>query len=278
MRISAPRVKSVKRKDNKHGRTYTIVLTDPDETIVRPSVTTRLNAIHSEPLVGWRIRREASIHKEAALRLAALGLDGLGFGMAYDGMVKEIRARLDTDSPAKIGDNVHAMIEAWSTSQPLPVADTEDAMIAFNKFEHWAKVNEYEPWGAELPLWNGVAAGTMDGIGTVKATADRLAGLYTLDYKTGSIHPEYDLQIGKYSAMVLEMFKRGLLVLEPGSPLQPLMGGIILKLPKTTVADPVERVRTRVEMELDARRFNAVTEIDEWVRTHGTGPLEVAVY
>jgi hypothetical protein len=272
MQIRMPRLKKVETAQNRYGRTYKITLINPDQVIERRSVTTRLSSVPSENLIQWRIKHEAAIHKEAAMRLVEAGHAVDGFAMSYDAMVQQIKKSREEYSPTAIGDCVHRLIEAHCTRGTAPLPINGAAQYAWESWLRWADDVGFQSWGCELPVWNGVAAGTLDNIGMVGGK------LYVIDWKTsGRIYPEYDLQIGKYGNMLLEMFRNGDLVID-GEELTELAGGLILRLPKVPGGQVESRYRTRVEMDQDARRFDSVADIDEWVRSHGRGPLEVAVY
>lgn len=262
------------RHDNKWGRTYTISVGD-DPPFERVSTTTRLEALHSENLVRWRIRREQEIIKAAAHMSAGNAVDPTTFLLAFEENIKRERARREHENvAASVGEEVHEMINAVcrqmmgeDVSVPSPLS--EEADIAFHAWKDWAKQVRLMPLATELPIWTDRSAGTIDFVGEAQGH------VVVADWKTGStLYPEYDLQIAEYFSGYASMRLNGMLVDAPGADF-----GLILHLPKTADKKPIARFRSVDDMTTDLTVYSAVCVADDWLRHNALKKsLAVGVY
>lgn len=267
MKIEHVELKKCRVNDTRHGRYYDLTLST-GEVLRRLSTTTRLNAMHNENLVRWRTDQVARIHTVAAHKAYRVGGDLATILIAYEQMLADEKARLKDESGANTGELIHRHIEALCKGDET-VPETEEVDIAVRAWSKWAKSVKLKPLANELTVWSALSAGTIDFIGEVDGL------LYMLDWKTGKRYPEYDLQLAEYWRAYHNLAERGML--GPDAPV--LEGCAIVQIPKTSPGEVLVHERSMEDLYNDGHIFDAVCEVDDWIREHALAkPLAVASY
>lgn len=282
-RLVAEGIKRVKRNDTRHGRKYAIVWTDRDgveheESLL--STTTRLEALHNEHLVSWRIRFAEETAKTAAMLAFQDGMDKTSFLLAFESAYAAEKKRRKVSTPANIGTDIHNAIEATclammrGESIERPPCTSEEVANGWDNWWRWAQAVRLKPWAVELPIFNPKCAGTLDFIGEVEEH------VVIADWKTGKrLYPEYDLQIADYARSFRYMSAQGLLRFDGDIEIPEIDGAAIVHVPKTEGEIVRPRVRQPADLDADLFVFDSICNADSWAREHALKqPLAVSAF
>ncbi len=214
------------------------------------SVTTVLDAINKPALVEWASRSARDATRQVAVeayRLAhpvpagpgrqqCLGLDPSSFVALVEKLQGRRPAHLAASEQAtSIGSLVHARIEAelrWELGQSVPLPEVpRETVVDGRAVAHpaWSAYRAYRAWRAAhdvrvVSVEQKVYSDRYEYAGTADLVA-YVDGVLTVgDFKTSkAVYGEYRLQVAAYRQAVLEM--------EPD--VQPPVGGLVLRFPKT---------------------------------------------
>ena len=161
-------------------------------------VTSVLNVVNKPALPKW----SAKVTREGIERVMITHPYN---GEDYEGWVEAVISQggydQDTirDTASAFGDQMHGAIEAWNKDLVTP----QEPLLrsSLSEYLRWRGTIEGEFLASEEPVWSN----TFKYAGTVDEVLRLPDGTYGItDFKTGRLYPEHIMQVGAYSAAILE--------------------------------------------------------------------------
>lgn len=236
--------------------------------VLRPSVTTLLQAINKPALVPWAANQERAMVTEAAAQLYAT-LVGQPT-MEKPAFIAALTAALGTvkghtralEQAGNIGTQAHHYIE-WILRKdlgqvvgPAPALSPK-ALLAYQAFDRWRDGVRLIPQRIENQVWSVTHgyAGTLDLLASITLEGQRCTAV--LDWKTGkAVYAEALLQNVAYIQAIREM----------GHVSGPVYG-VVVRLPKVE-SDPIPEMRV-IEPDEQPALFEAFLHVKalwEWLQ------------
>jgi hypothetical protein len=174
----------------------------------KPGCTSILKTLDAPRLDDWRVEKQVEGTARAAYRNQPLQWepeDGYVSRLARLGE-EQYEADRIADEAAKIGNDVHALIEHHirrELGQPMPdPVVCDEALARFAAWKRWAREMELTPLAAEARVYNSI----LDYCGTLDALVLVAGEPTVLDWKASpALYPNRRLQSAAYRAALVSM-------------------------------------------------------------------------